>query len=595
MKVTGLGADELLDALDEAVEAQVIRETPDAVGRYSFGHAVIRQALYSELTTARRVRLHRLAGDALAQVYGTEAEERFAELARHYVEAAVAGTVDEAIFYSRRAGECALAKVAYEEAIDHLERALHVIEEHQAEVPPQTRLDLLLALGDAQRRAGEPREAMPTFERAAEVARGLDDGPSVARAAVGYEEAFLQTGARRSPGDAAMSLLTEGLDLLGEGSPELRARLLAARARAQYFGGAVTESVAVSDLAVQVARASGDRAALLAALNARRITIWGPYDLEERLAVAREFVALAEESGHLESALEGRKWLITALLERGDIDEAEEEVDRYARGAELLQQPWFLYYSPLLRALLALLHGNFAEAERLSLDAMAIGREAQSGAAVFQHWSQMLILRWFQGRFDEMEQAASMLREHFSPVAGNPAMVYAERGEMDRARESWNQLAALGFDNFPRDYIWGGSLAYWSVACHRLGDTARARQLLDLMRHLEGQVVVGGASVFCLGAADRFLALLSHAVGDRMRRPACSRALALNERIAWPSLAATQPSTGASSWSAAAADRRRAIDLLERARAAAETLGMPRVAEQASESLGAVRAAPAGS
>ncbi|MEX1102650.1 MAG: hypothetical protein WED87_00265, partial [Dehalococcoidia bacterium] len=309
MKVTGLAADELLDALDEAVEAQVIRETPNVVGHYSFGHAVIRQALYSELTTARRVRLHRLAGDALSQVYGADAEERFGEYARHYFESAVSGTVDEAIFFSRRAGECALAKVAYEEAIDHFERALHVIDEHQAEVPARSRLELLLALGDAQRRAGEPREAMPTLERAAEIARELGDGMAVAQAAVGYEEAFLQTGARRSPGDAAMILLTEGLDLLGEGSPELRARLLGARARAQYFGGAVTESVAVSELAMQVARSSGDRGALLAALNARRITIWGPYDLDERLAVAQEFVQLAEEVGHLESALEGRKWL----------------------------------------------------------------------------------------------------------------------------------------------------------------------------------------------------------------------------------------------------------------------------------------------
>ncbi len=596
MKVTGLGADELLDALDEAVEAQVIRETPDAVGRYTFGHAVIRQALYSELTTARRVRLHRLAGDALSRVYGAEAEDRFAELARHYVEAAVAGTVDEAIYYSRRAGECALAKVAYEEAIEHLERALHVIEEHQAEVPPQTRLDLLLALGDAQRRAGEPREAMPTFEGAVEVARQLGHGGSVARAAVGYEEAFLQTGARRSAGDTAMVLIDEALDLLGEGSPGLRARLLAARSRALYFGGSVAEAVEVSDLAIGAAQASGDQAALLAATNARRIAIWGPDDLDGRLAAARDFVALAEESGHLESALEGRKWLIAALLERGDIDEAEEEVDRYARGAELLQQPWFLYYTPLLRALVALLHGNFAEAERQSLDAMAIGREAQSGAAVFQHWSQMLMLRWLQGRFDEMEQAASMLREHFSPVSGNPALVQAERGEWDSARESWNQLAALGFENMPRDYIWSGTLAYWAAACHLLADTERARQLLGLMRPMESHVVVGGASVFCLGAASRFLALLAQTAGDAGEATRFFEdALARNERIrAWPALALTQADYGRFLLESVGDEQqRRAKDLLQRARATAETLGMARLAEQATASLAAAGAAPA--
>jgi class 3 adenylate cyclase/tetratricopeptide (TPR) repeat protein len=594
MKVTGLAADELLDALDEAVEAQVIRETPNVVGHYSFGHAVIRQALYSELTTTRRVRLHRIAGDALSQVYGAENEDRFGEYARHYFESAVSGTVDEAIYYSRRAGECALAKVAYEEAIDHFERALHVVEDHEAELPARARLDLLLALGDAQRRAGEPREAMPTLERAAQIARELGDGVAVAQAAVGYEEAFLQTGTRRSAGDAAMVLIAEGLDLVGEGTPELRARLLAARARAQYFGGQVKESVAVSELAMQVARASGDRGALLAALNSRRITIWGPYDLDERLAVAEEFVKLAEEVGHLESALEGRKWLITALIERGDIEAAEEEVERYARGADMLQQPWFLYYTPLLRAMIATLHGNFSDAERLSLDAMAIGREAQSGAAVFQHWSQMMILRWFQGRLDEMEQAAAMLREHFSPVAGNPATIYVERGDFERARDHWNQLTALGFETFPRDYIWSGTLAYWSVACHRLKDKERAREMHELLRHMEGQFVVAAAAVFCLGSASRFLALLSETFGDLDEAARLYEdALAGNERLrAWPSLAVTQLEYACMLQSRGREeDRAKALGLLERARAAAETMGMAGIADQAAEALADARAA----
>jgi tetratricopeptide (TPR) repeat protein len=298
--------------------------------------------------------------------------------------------------------------------------------------------------------------------------------------------------------------------------------------------------------------------------------------------------------GHLESALEGRKWLITALIERGEIDLAEEEVERYARGADILQQPWFLYYTPLLRAMIATLHGSFGDAERLSLDAMAIGREAQSGAAVFQHWSQMMILRWFQGRLDEMEQAAAMLREHFSPVAGNPATVYVERGDLEVAREHWNQLAALGFDAFPRDYLWSGTLAYWCVACHRLQDADRARELRELLRHLEGQFVVAAAAVFSLGAASRFLALLAECEGDLDEAVRLYEdALAGNERLrAWPSLAFTQLEYARMLLTRGREDdRSKALGLLERARAAAETMGMASVADQASEALADARAA----
>jgi len=57
-RASGLSEDQLLEALEEAVHASVLREVPHAVGRYSFAHALIHEALYDELTTTRRVRLH---------------------------------------------------------------------------------------------------------------------------------------------------------------------------------------------------------------------------------------------------------------------------------------------------------------------------------------------------------------------------------------------------------------------------------------------------------------------------------------------------------------------------------------------------------
>lgn len=594
MRVTGLSAEDLLDALDEAVEAQVIRETPDIVGHYSFGHALIRQALYSELTTTRRVRLHRMAGEALVASYAQDDEEHLPELARHFFEAAAGGSYDEAVTYSRRAGECCLRKVAYEEAIDHFDRALHVLDDHDESVRDSRRLDLLLLLGDAQRRAGEPREAMATFERAAGVARDAGTGEGLARVAIGYEEAFMQTGARRGPNDLATALLDEATASIADVEPGLRARLLAARARTQYFFAQVEESRALSEQAVQLARDSGDRGALLAALNVRRLTIWGPYDLHERLAVAREFVQLAEEVGNLEPTLEGRKWLVTALLESGDVDGAEAEIARYAADAQALQQPWFLYYTPLMRCMMTTLHGQFEEAEAYSLEAMSIGREAQSGAAVFQHWSQMIVLSWQQGRLSEMEQATLMLRDHYSAVAGNPVIAYAEQGKLDQAREAWEELAAIGFANIPRDYIWSGLVAYWCIACQRLGDRARAAELYELIRHLEGQFIVAGAAVFALGPASYYIALLAETCGhedDASRL--YEDAIASAERAAaWPSMAMSQLDYARMLLKRGAEDdQRRARVLLERAGALAETLGMVSVADQASAALDEARGA----
>ncbi len=57
-QASDLAMDRLLAAMDEAVAARVIDEVPYMAGRYSFSHALIYDALYDELTTTRRVRLH---------------------------------------------------------------------------------------------------------------------------------------------------------------------------------------------------------------------------------------------------------------------------------------------------------------------------------------------------------------------------------------------------------------------------------------------------------------------------------------------------------------------------------------------------------
>ena len=57
--------DRLIEVLEEAVAARVITEVPNRLDWYSFAHALIRETLYEELSTARRVRLHRQIGEVL--------------------------------------------------------------------------------------------------------------------------------------------------------------------------------------------------------------------------------------------------------------------------------------------------------------------------------------------------------------------------------------------------------------------------------------------------------------------------------------------------------------------------------------------------
>ena len=98
----------VLDAVEEAVAARLISEVPRVVGSYSFSHALIRETLYDELSTARRVRLHRQIAEVLEKLYVKSLDSHLAELAYHFFQAAPGGDVEKAVDYAVRAADRAI-------------------------------------------------------------------------------------------------------------------------------------------------------------------------------------------------------------------------------------------------------------------------------------------------------------------------------------------------------------------------------------------------------------------------------------------------------------------------------------------------------
>ena len=152
-RMAAVSEDELLDTLDEAMAARVVSDVPGRRGRLRFAHVLIRDTLYEGLTTARRVRLHRLAVEALEALYGDEPGPHLAELAHH----AIAGSdFDKGLRYARRAGDRALALLAYEEAARLYETALDALDL----AAPARRADALRAAALARRGARFARGAV---------------------------------------------------------------------------------------------------------------------------------------------------------------------------------------------------------------------------------------------------------------------------------------------------------------------------------------------------------------------------------------------------------------------------------------------------
>jgi DNA-binding SARP family transcriptional activator len=149
----GMSADEVLDALDYAVEAGVLIEVAAVADRYAFTHALFREAIYSELLRSRRVRFHDRIAGVIEERYHDVIEHHLNELAYHFSHGALPGHGEKAISYLMAAGDRAMGALAFEEAIDQYTRALDII--GPTEASPSARCDALRALREAQNKAGD--------------------------------------------------------------------------------------------------------------------------------------------------------------------------------------------------------------------------------------------------------------------------------------------------------------------------------------------------------------------------------------------------------------------------------------------------------
>jgi len=234
---------------------------------------------------------------ALEALFADRLEEYYGQLAHHFLEAADGVEVDKAIDYARRAGVRAMTLAAYEEAVRFFQMALQALARQAPEDAAQ-RCTLLLALGEAQRTAGQSSQALDTLQEAADIARRLGLPEHLARAALEFEHT---TWSARCPTAPAVRLLEEALPALGEAQTALRARTLGGLARALLYAGLLQHAAVYGEQAVALARRVKDPAALAFNLAVMLDMPWGPEQTEARLIDVTEVLRLAEAAGGAES------------------------------------------------------------------------------------------------------------------------------------------------------------------------------------------------------------------------------------------------------------------------------------------------------
>jgi len=511
-RAAGLGAREVLAGLATAVDRGLLARPSTPDGPYAFAHAVIRETLYDDLPPTTRPDLHRRVGEALEAIHAADLEAHVAELAFHFHQADLAGGAEKALDYAKRAGEHALRLLAYEEAADHYERAAALAARQHAD--PQSRCELLLALGDAEWRAGEGARARDAFVRAAEIARSRGDAGRFARAALGI-------GMRAETGvvdDLLVGLLESARAALGDGDSVARAKVLARLAMALYFSSSAEERRnALAAEAVAMAKRLGDQGTLAFALICRLFVLWGPGSVEERLALADEVIRLAQEAGNTGVALQGRSWKILSLLEAGELRAVDREIDAYERDSARTRLPHNVWYLALVRSARAFLVGDFVTGERLASEAVAVrGERGQHANAAMFYGAQLFTLRREQGRLAELGPLLAGFATHYGALPiwrCSVALFHCEQGDWRAARREFEALAACDFAVVLPDGNRPPALALLAETCHLLGDSRRAAVLYQLLLPFAARNIVVATSAICYGPAARYLGLLATALG----------------------------------------------------------------------------------
>ncbi len=541
--IAGISDDDLLDTLDEAMLERVVTDVPGSPGHLRFAHVLIRDTLYEELTTARRVRLHRMVLGTLEALYGDEPGAHLAELAYH----AIAGSdFDRGVRYARRAGDRALELLAYEESARLFSTALDALDVSSPE-DGRTRCDLLLALGEAEARAGNSSAARRAFSDAAEFARQLGLRRELARAAAGYGGRIVwgRTGADTQ----LVPFLEEGLAAVADDDIELRARLLARLSGALRDEHSRVRRDRVSSEAVELARHTGELSALAYALDGRAAAINAPDTIDECLVLGTELCEVASRIGDGERVVYGHIHRFIAELNLGRVAEAEADLAAASIIADELRQPTLRWQVGGGKAMIALAVGNFAESEDLIARALTFGERAHDWLAVPVYSLQLYALCDFRGEdlgpFEKKIEGLAAQYPARPMLLCALAHLQARLMRYEDARTILDRLAADEFSALPFDMEWLFATSLLAETCAILGAREPATTLLELMRPWDALNVMDMAEGI-RGSTARYLGLLA-TTAERFDEAEShfERALEMNERMgARPWLAHTQEDYG---------------------------------------------------
>jgi DNA-binding CsgD family transcriptional regulator len=500
--------------------------TPHARGDYLFGQGIVQEVLCSQVPAHRARELHGEIGEALEAWYGAVANA--AELAYHYT---LGKWPQHALRWSVLAGEEALRRQAYREAIGHFRAALIFLTEqavpfdgeqgiHMLPAPVQ----LYLWIGQSWFKLGDLKQAMEAFQQAlerypfngqrqagqpdlllAQINRHMSD---IYRMQGKYDQALSHL---QAAGDAIQQALARGEDTERGVTTTERILQLQAQAMLDVFLARPALAEQAYWQSHRLATGIGDRESQAFALHmVGWIRGWGKH-IHEAIRYQEQAYALYTALGDQFRASLVDQGLGIIYQALGEVEQARLHTLRgleRARRYGVRNALGWLYYN---QAIMALVEGNWQACDSYLQQAAQEAdtlENARLNPVVLETRAEMyfrigdwreaehLFLAAIQSAVNtEWHQSAMALYGHFLAVTGRNAEAKVQLGRASALPESTGYSGHFYIPFLAEGYL-------------HLGNSAQATKYVERIRDLHGFMYYGMA-------VDRILGQVAVQEGDQ--------------------------------------------------------------------------------
>jgi DNA-binding SARP family transcriptional activator len=474
-------------ALDAAVAAGILIDLRSVRRAMRFVHALVANAMYSEIGPSSRARMHERVVRALTKDDGSLHPDVVLQLARHCT---LAGLPEEALHWSVSAGDHAFAHLAPTEAAHHYQVALDAAETlHRSDAQ---RADLLVRLGHAQFRAGDP-QAQANLGQGAELARRSGQRQTLIRAALVADLGIPRVGTFVQESE----IVESALEVADPADTATYARLLALLSKSLTFTPDVGRRVTLAHRALRLAEESDDATLLAGVAPAVLAALWAPGNERLRSEVAARALSAAEASGDPLMQFSDNLAARQVAIELGDPVMAAHTLSRLRATAQNVGEPYLRWIIGLAETFEAMMAGRLSDAEALAAEALDFGLQIGATDAFAIYAGQFFVLRTFAGRYGELfplvEQAA---RENPTVLPFKLAygIICVAVGHADAARDILYEGLESGFVELGVDNFWMTSVIAYVIIAIELDDREAAARLLPVIDPYASVISFNGAT-----------------------------------------------------------------------------------------------------